>query len=137
MQVDIREAIVLMLKDSFPVEFPAIPLVFDNQPFDLNKPPKLFCEVETKFYDGKQINIAANPRTRIYGMVYVTVFAREGTGNRQSLLVIDWVTKQLEYQTRSNLVIQLILQAGRPNSLPDRKGWHIEELKVPFFADPA
>lgn len=129
--VRVRAALLGAVYPAHEQAFPGVPVVIDNGPFDRNNAPDLWAELEIKFHGADQVNVAANPDTRQRGYVYLSVYARSGTGNKRSLEVLGWFANQLGYH-RSELV-----QCQVPELVPEPeiRGWHIESLKVAFFAD--
>lgn len=132
MQVEVRDTIIGLINTAYPGAFPGVPIVYDNTPFDWNKPPPRFVEVEVAFYGGRQIGISDNPKTRLSGYVYISAFLRYGLGSKSSLQVLDWFTAQLEYARPGRIQFQ----ACEPDGTRDRNGYFVECLKLPFFADP-
>jgi hypothetical protein len=132
MQATVRDSIVTAVNAVYPAAYPAVPIVYDNAPFDWNNPPERFVEFEIKFYDGQQIGAAAAPKTRLAGMVYVSVYSRMGTGSRVSLQALDWFQGLLEYSRAGAAQFQ----GWKPDGTSERKDWFISQGKVPFYADP-
>lgn len=132
MQAQIREALITLVNAPFAAAYPDIPLVVDNQAFDRNSPPSMWVEYEIKWAGGQQVGMSADPKTRTHGWLYVTVWAREGTGSKASLSVIDWFNSRLKYAA----IAGAQLQAPQPESVTPRIGWYIEQLKLYFFTDP-
>ena len=135
MQEAAREALVAFVATAYAAAYPASPAVFDNDPFDWNSPPETFVEVEIKFYDGAQVNISADPKTRLRGFVYVTAYARQGTGSKLALQILDWFNARLKYA----VVDPVQLQEPRPDGSDDgrKTGYYTESLKVEFHTRPA
>lgn len=132
MQAQIREALITLVSAPFAAAYPNVPLVVDNAPFDRNFPPPMWVEYEIKWAGGDQVGMSASPVTRTHGWLYVTVWAREGTGSKQSLLIVDWFNNRLKY----GAVGGVNLQAPQPESVPTRTGWYLEQLKLNFYSDP-
>lgn len=131
--VEIRDAIVSRALNGYAAAFPDIPMVTENAPFDYNNPPDTFAELEIEFHDGKQLNVAVDPKTRYHGCVYLTVTTREGKGTRAALALLDWGAGQLGYYR----TLRLHLQAPEPHETQHPRGWYSKALKVDFYADPA
>lgn len=129
----IRDAIVARVLDGYPAAFPDVPLITENAPFDYNNPPETFTELDIEFHDGKQLNVAVDPKTRYHGCVYLTVTTREGKGTRGTLAILDWAAGHLGYYR----TLRLNLQAPEPHETRPPKGWYSKALKVDFYADPA
>lgn len=128
-----RLAIVTLVDAAFKAAYPTIPVVYANAPFDWNNPPERFVEFEIAFYDGRQIGVAANPKTRTHGFVYVTVHARRGLGTKRCLEILGWFAGALGYQNAG----AVHLQAPQPVGMNENDEWYSEEFKVPFYADEA
>jgi hypothetical protein len=128
---DIKTALLSAVYPAHVTEFPNVPVVIDNGPFDRNNAPEVWAELEIKFHDSDQVGPSANPRTRQRGFVYLSVYSREGTGNKVGLRVLGWFAQQLGYYRSAPV------QCNEPSAVPDPavRGWHIDSLKVPFFAD--
>ena len=132
-QETIRDTLNGLVNVDYPLMYPDTAIVYDNQAFDRNSPPSLWVEYEIKFAGGSQIGMAAKPKTRIHGFVYVTVWAKEGAGTKTSARMIDWFTNKLQYASSNGV----LLQAAEP--VPDKGpvGWYTEQIKLYFYANPA
>lgn len=133
MQAAIREALISAVNADFAAAYPTIPIVYDNAPFDRNNPPATWVEYEVRFEDGAQVGLAQAPLTRLHGFVYVTVWAKEGAGSKQSLALLDWFSSQLKYKS----VGGVNLQAPSPGGDGSPKGWYTCMLKFYWHSDPA
>lgn len=134
MRAIIRSAIVGLIHDAYSTAYPNVPIFYDNGPQDMNALPELFVEVEIKFYDGQQINIAHAPRTRYKGFVYVSVHTRSGLGTGKVNELLDWFANLLKYQSPG----PVRLQAPQPEGSDDSKpGWYCDETKLYWYADEA
>ena len=127
----IRQEITALVATPFAAAYPGIPLVTDNAPFDWNAPPPFFVTLEVKFYSGNQISMSANPKTRYKGYVYVTTYAKEGTGSATSLNALSWFATNLGYKRTTSVQIE----APEPSGMGSPKGWFTEESKFYFYAD--
>lgn len=127
----IRDSIVGLVSSAYPVAYPTVPLYYDNQAIDLNNQGQQFCTFEIEFFGGVQIGAQAEPRTRMAGYVYATVYTRIGTGSRAALGILDWFGSALGYKSAGPVQ----LQAPEPGSSDSVNGWFVQELKVPFYAD--
>lgn len=132
MQTAIRDSIVGYLNPLYTAAYPAVPVVYDNGPFDWNDTPEMFVEVETEFYAGEQVYISESPLRRVSGCVYVSVHAKAGSGTRASLGIIDWFSEALKFRT----VGSALLQAPEPEQPETYPGWYVSCLKVPFYSKP-
>jgi hypothetical protein len=133
MQALIRESLIGLVRNDYIAAYPTIPIVFDNAPFDRNNPPAQWVEYEIKFSGGSQIALAALPKTRIHGFLYVTVWVREGTGSKTALTMLDWFAARLQYRAANRVQ----LQAAEPVPDSSPSGWYCEQLKLYFYSDPA
>lgn len=121
-----------LVHSGFLLAHPGVPLVFDNAPFDWNKPPKQFVTLEVRLYGGDQIGVSSTPRTRHSGFVYATTYAKEGVGSLGSLQVLETLSGLLGYSNAGPVRLQapeVVSGASSP------KGWDTTHLKVAFYAD--
>lgn len=132
MQTAIRDAVVGYLNPLYVAAYPSIPIVYDNGPFDWNNPPETFVEVELEFYGGEQVGMAASPRRRISGYLYVCVRTREGRGSREALQLIDWFSNTLKFAR----VGTVVFREPEPEPSDGPPGWYFLHVKVPFLSDP-
>lgn len=132
MQVSIRDSLISAVNADFKVAYPTIPIVYDNAAFDRNSPPDSWVDYEIDFHGGDQIGMEQNPRTRVSGFVYVTVWARAGAGSRAPLAILDWFAAKLGYTAQG----EARLQAPEPSGNKAPKGWFAATLKIYFYADP-
>lgn len=130
MQLDINDAIRAFVDGPFVAAYPTVPIVYENAGFDWNNPPPLFVTLEVLFQDGRQIGMAYAPKTRLHGCVYLSVYARQGSGSRASLGLLDWFASLLGYQQ----IGAAQLQAPSPNGTSEHKDWFCQELKFDFHA---
>lgn len=132
-QEAVRDALVEAVRVPYLAAYPNVPIVFPNAPFDRNSPPPIWVEYEIKFNGAGQVGMSQVPRTRVHGFLYVTVWAREGTGVRESLRMLDWFSEHLAYRSFD----PVLLQAAEPVSDSPPVGWNIEQLKLYFYTKPA
>jgi len=130
MRTTIRQEIVGFVNAAFKAAYPAVPIVYENQPFDLNSAPDVYVELEVKVYAGHQISLGSK-KTRYSGFIYTTVYTKEGKGTVESLQILDWLANKIGY---ANLGVTQV-QAPSPEEGPQLKSWHTEEMKFAFFAD--
>ncbi len=133
MKRSIRDALINFVAADFAAARPGVELVHDNAPFDRNKIASPFVEFEIKFFDGRQVGVAAAPRTRLYGFVYVTAWVPAGTGNGIALDLTEWFETKLKYQH----VGFANLQAPEPADSGAQGKWWMEQTKLFFYSDPA
>lgn len=133
MQAQIRESLIGLVHAPFLAAYPSLALVHDNVAFDRNNPPASWVEYEIKFAGGRPVGMAAAPKTRVHGFVYVTVWSREGTGWKASSQVADWFANQMQYKRAGTVE----LQAAEPTDLSGPTGWNLDGIKLYFYANPA
>lgn len=133
MLADIRDLIVAQVSPAYKLQFPTIPIAFDNGPFEWNKLPPQYVDFTIEFYDGNQIGMSESPRTRISGYVYVAAFTRHGLGSKKALQVLDWFINRLQYYRNAGLQFQEV----KPDGSGNQNGYAVEKIKVPFYSDPA
>jgi hypothetical protein len=132
MKETIQKEIVTWFDAAYRAQYPAVPIVYENAPFDWNNLPDTFTEFEVRFYTGQQINLGA-PKTRYGGYVYVTVWTKEGKGTLPTKKILDWVDDRLGYKRLTYTQIE----APEPDEGSPNKGWYIEGSKFRFYADEA
>lgn len=130
---DLRDDILGLVYPAVTTDLSGVAVTFDNDPFDWNNTPEIFSHMEIQFYGGDQIGMSATPRTRHSGFVYVTTYIRSGAGRKRALDVNEWFASKLGYARAG----AARLQAPRHHSPDPRGGYHVEELRVPFYADDA
>ncbi len=127
----IRDSIVGLVSSAFPAAHPGIEIYYDNQAVDWNNLGDVFVTFEIKFYAGDQIGMAASPKTRYAGYVYVCLYTRDGLGSRAGLGVLEWFASTLGYASPG----AVRLQAPEPDGTDRSGGWFSQDLKVQFHAD--
>lgn len=130
MRTIINQEVRAYVNADYVIAFPAVPVVYDNQPFDYNNAPDLYITLEVKPYAGRQISLGSN-KTRMSGFIYVTAWVKEGDGTAEALLVLDWMEDKLGY---AKLGITQV-EAPSPDEGENLKGWHTESMKFAFYAD--
>jgi hypothetical protein len=137
MQVAIRDLLIGTVDAPFKAAFPTIPLVTDNAPFDWDNPPPDFVRYEVSFLAGRQLGMAAEPKTRMAGFVYVTAYARAGTGSKKALTSLGWFGDTLKYRVLDAPGVRVQLEADDPTGSSEPRGWYCEHMKFYFHANPA
>jgi len=131
-ETTIRDAVIAYLEAQRAVDYPSLVVTYPNQPFDWSNPPAFFVAVEVEFMGGSQVGVEVNPKSRIRGAVYVTVYAREGAGSRQAGVVKDWFGEKLRFKHLGTAN----LQAQEPSGSTTSRGYYTTRTKVGFFSDP-
>lgn len=134
----IRDALIAAVDADFAVDYPGVPLVHDNAPFDWASLPDRFVVFEVEFAKGEQIGVSGDPATRHHGFVYLTAYIRNGKGAGWALNALSWFDKpKLAYQVLSGTGVSINLQALDPIGHSELKGFYIERAKVAWRANPA
>jgi hypothetical protein len=130
-QETIRDTLNSLVVVDFPLAYPDVTIVYDNQAFDRNSPPDTWVEYEISFSGAEQIGMAFKPSTRVHGFLYVTVWTKEGAGSKRSTRIADWFAAKLAYVTSNGVQIQ----AAEP--VPDKPpaGWFTNMQKLYFYAN--
>lgn len=131
MEEAIRAALLGLVKPAYEAAFPGIPLAIENEPFEFNDAPPRYTEFEIQFLGGAPIGAAAQPRTRLSGYAYVTVWAKAGLGTLELAQIKDWFAQLLGYRNLG----AVRLQAPDPVGPTRSRGWYSDELKFYFYAD--
>lgn len=124
-----RDALIARLKTYWDTNHAAIPVVYDNTPFDPDRLGNQFIECEVAFVQAKQIDLGAAPATRIAGFLYLTVYTKQGQGSRDALTLLDELSVLFSRVSLGNLQLETATPAGTSVN----RGWFCTELKVPFW----
>lgn len=133
MQTAIRDAVVAYLSPLYEAEYPTIPIVFDNGPFDWSAPPPLFSEVTLEFLGGEQVSLSSAPRRRVSGYAYITVRTRAGKGTREVLAMLDWFSTAMGFKRLAGVTFEV----PQPDGCDEPPGWYMQHIKVGFISDPS
>ncbi|UCV26799.1 phage tail terminator-like protein [Ferribacterium limneticum] len=111
--------------------YPTLAVSWDNTPIDLSKAGDLALQIEYMWDDAGQIDLGLAPNHRTTGSLFLTIFAKAGTGTVKALQLMDTLTLQLKCKSVSGLVTTV----PKPGKKPERSGWKTQELHVPFYFD--
>jgi hypothetical protein len=131
MFLPVRDALVGLIHPEFLAQFPDLPIVYDNQPFERNAQPEKFVEVSIVFDDSSQVFLGSDPLTRVQGTVEVLYICRAGLGSREALAVLDWFSQLLKYRVVGRLQLRHP-KVSPGDSVP---GWYSPSLAVGFHVD--
>lgn len=131
--VEARDSIVSLIHTALQNNHPTLPIFWENTlEVDLNAVGNLFVRIELDFDDAMQMTINDIPEHQTFGTVYFTVFMKEGTGTRESLILMQSFTDVVKYQMTPTFVFT----TPRPGKKDGpRDGWISQELVAPFWFD--
>lgn len=112
-------------------------LVFDNDPFNWDDPPKVFDHVQITFHAGDQLGMAAAPKTRDLGHVYLDTYVQQGQGTRPATESMDWLRGVLEYRQLVGAGFRVTFEVFEGAGDSPRAGRNIYRAKVLFRVHPA
>jgi hypothetical protein len=131
----VRQTFVTALQAGIPV---GAVVTFDNDPFDWGNAPPVFHHAKITFLGASQIGMAANPKTRDTGYVYLRTHVRQGLGSKPAAEALDWFRAALEFQILTAPGVRVTCEAMEPDGDPaDIRGWCIHDAKVFFRVHPA
>ncbi len=133
METSTREALISLVNAAYVAAYPLVPIVYDNVAFDRNTPPDAWVEFNIEFTGGNQVGMSADPKTRLHGFVYVSVWCREGKGWKTASLMRDWFASQMKYKSSGGVN----LQAPEPVGGKGPTGWDLKQIKFYFYTGPA
>ncbi len=127
--VEARDVVVTLIHTALQTDRPTLPVFWANtKVVDLDTVGSLFLRVEVEFTDARQLTINNDPEHRTYGMVYFSVFSKEGTGDRATLDLFEYLTNVVKFQRSANYTFL----TPRPGRREARSGWVSAELHAPF-----
>lgn len=130
--VEARDAIVTLIHNALQAQLPDLPVFWENTlTVDLDVVGSPFLRIEIEFDDARQLTINDMPEHRTYGTVFFTVFVKEGTGMRQTLVLFDTLANLVKFKTSNRFVFS----TPTPGRRDARDGWVSSELRAPFFFD--
>jgi hypothetical protein len=91
----------------------------------------VFLKVDVNFDAAVQASVETAPMTRVQGSLLLVVMAAEGTGTRNSLTYVDYLSNLFKYRSLSGVQTG----APTPSSSLVSQGWFYQELFVPFWFD--
>jgi hypothetical protein len=114
------------------VDYPNLKVFWDNSgPLDLSVVKDTCLEVDYYWDDAGQASLGDAPLVRTTGSVYLTIYAKAGTGTKSCLQLMDTLTDRLKFRNSEGLVTTV----PRPGRRQERDGWQSQELHLPFRYD--
>lgn len=128
--VEARDAIVGLVHPAWVSAYPAVPVFYENTlRVDMDKVGDSFLRVEVDFDDARQMTVNDAPEHATYGTLYLTLFAKDGTGVRDTLGCFDYLTDLAKFKT----ITGVRFGAPTPGRRTYKDGWRSYELRVPFW----
>lgn len=127
-----RDDIVSMVNTALQTLHPTLPVFWENTlKVDLDTVTSPFVRIELDFDDAMQLTVNDDPEHRTYGTLYFTVFCKEGTGTRSTLVLFESFTNIVKFKHTATYVFGV----PRPGRKDPRQGWVSQELAAPFWFD--
>lgn len=111
-------------------------LVFDNDPFQWGNVPAVFDHVQISFHGGDQIGMAAAPKTRTLGHLYLDTHVAQGAGTKAAAESMDWLKAALEYRQLAGSNFRVTFESFQPAGDSPRAGRTIYRSKILFRIHP-
>lgn len=133
--LQVRDAIVTLVHNDLTATYPTLPVFWENTlEVDLDALTEdRFLRIEVEFSGANQLTIDAPVQRKTWGLIYCTLLAREGSGVRDTLAILDHLSTTLAYQYL--LSNKLFLGTPTPGPRRAKDGWRSYELSVPFEFD--
>lgn len=91
-----------------------------------------FIKFTVLFDTNEQISLGKAPLSRLYGNLDITLFAKEGSSERDQQVLLDELTEIFKFQALGSGLHTRVPTPGRSE---EHDGWCSQTLRVPFFAD--
>ena len=128
--VEARDALVGLINTAWTTGYPGRPVFYENTlSIDLDTVPSGYLRVEIEFQDS--IEASLDLITRTFGVMYCTLFVKTGTGTREVLGMMDYLTNVARFVTTNKVTLGHQPQ-GQSSTKEAKKGWVGYELIVPF-----
>jgi len=126
-----RLAIVTQFDAALAAYPPPVPIAqYENRNMvDTTLQQDPFVELDIKNISGRQLDLSNKPMTEQRGQIWITAFAKEGTGSRAAGLILDYFLPWFELK---ELGIVRTHSAFYFNAKPVN-GWQPYPLLVPFW----
>lgn len=126
-----RDAVVNTLLTVWPVQFPNVPVFYDNADAPDQDQLSEFLGCSVDFMRSAQREIGTRPIMRSYGTASFVIAVRASEGYRISLTRADILSDRFRFSAHDGVTFQA------PHLLPPvgREGWFFTELIVPFYFD--
>jgi hypothetical protein len=124
----VRQAVIALVNADFVVQYPNIPIAYDNVSFDRSKPPEMYLDLGINFEGAHRIALSALSPIRDTGTVTLMLNVREGLGTKTSSDVMSWLRPKLSDKNYLNVEFRTASMVSGPTV----KGWTKPCLHVPF-----
>ena len=126
--VQARDAIVTHVATQLATQLPTTKIVWDNtENVDISSVGNRFVQVEVDFDDAVQATVGADASEQVLGVISFRVFAKVGTGTRETLVLFDVLRDIVAFRDISNISVGV----ARPGPKQEHKGW----VSWDFYAD--
>lgn len=129
--VSARDAIITYFNTQWTATNPTIPAFYENTAsVDLDVVSSPFVTVGVDFTDAVQsdLDLTPVPGARVFGKLIVKLFAKEGSGSRQLLVLTDFLDTTFRLQPLSGVQMG-VPRMGRKQS---RDGWYAVDVICDF-----
>jgi hypothetical protein len=128
-RTEARDAIVAYLDPAWRTAFPSVPIFYENTTqVELDTIGSAFLQAEINYDDSQRLDIDEDPHSQTWGNVSLRLFAKEGTGTRQVLLMQDTIEGLMKYRKLGGLT----LDCPTPGKKIPKDGWTSYDIHVPF-----
>ena len=126
---EFRSTIFSEIRDWVSVEFPTLPVVYENGPQpDEDAIGPIWLDVEIRWYDGSVAAFGEAPRTRDFGAVSLACFYKTGEGTKTPGEVIEGLSSLLQVRRFGAAVT-----GARQRTVPTHLlGWYKVGVLIPF-----
>lgn len=123
--VQCRDDIVAFIHGNIP----GVPVYWENTlAVDLDEVGDRFVRVEIDFDGAKMLTMDGPQIHQTEGVIYFSIFSKEGTGTRSTLALMDTISNLAKY----HLTTRVRTFTPTPGRSYLKDGWHMQELRVPF-----
>lgn len=125
-----RTTLVAKLEADWSTNFPTVDLFYENATGpNLATRTAPFMQVDFDLAEGSQVELAKNPRKRVYASAYFAIFQKDGTGTRTINQVTDFLITQFTAVSTAECTTT---SAGAVKA-PAIAGWYGKVLRVDFY----
>lgn len=129
--VTARDNLVSQINGNFTTTHPTIPIFYENTTtVDLDTVGDNFVRVQIDFTDAMQadIDMTAKPGQVVYGEALIMIFAKDGTGLRTTLGLVDYFASLMAFENLSGVYVDVPRQGRKVVN----SGWMSTSIEVPF-----
>lgn len=124
--VESRDAIVTYINSNFS----GYPIFYENTTeVDLDTVSNCFVKVQIDYDGAYQASMGSTKVARVQGQVIFKVFAKQGTGTRNTLIVLE----TLQNLAISHTSAKVQFEFPTPGDKESRNGWESQEFVIPFW----